>query len=144
MVFAAYFAILALVVGIAIGFAVGWKIMKYRMGLSFREQIESEREDAVRKSRYVLTGKLTEQISPYLPDFPYDPTEVRFIGAPIDFVVFKGLSQREISEVVFLEVKTGTGSLSHTEKSLKESVRSGRVKWEEYHASVPTGEKKGS
>ena len=32
-----------------------------------------------------------EQLATYLPNFPFSPTEAKFIGAPIDFLVFKGM-----------------------------------------------------
>ena len=80
------------------------------------------RKEAVEKSRAVLTGKFSEQISPYFPDFPYEASESRFIGSPVDFIVFKGMNEKEINEVVFVEVKTGNSKLSKQEKNLKEAI----------------------
>jgi len=45
-----------------------------------------------------------------LPEFNYNPTDARFLGSPVDFVVFNGLSGDSPEEVVFLEVKTGKAS----------------------------------
>ena len=73
-----------------------------------------------------------EQLSPFLPGFNYSPNECRFIGKPIDFVVFKGADGKEIKEVVFVEVKSGSSKLSSIEKSLKDTVMEGRVRGEEY------------
>jgi len=61
-------------------------------------------------------------LAPYLPDFPYKPTEVGFIGKPIDFIVFKGMDEREPSEVVFVEVKSGKSGLSPMERKLKKLI----------------------
>ena len=55
-------------------------------------------KEAVAQSRAVLGGRFTEQMAPYLPEFRYDPTEARFIGGPIDFIVFPGLSSGEPPE----------------------------------------------
>ena len=55
---------------------------------------------ALRRSRSVLGGMFAEQLAPYLPNFPFTPTEAKFIGAPIDFLVFKGLDDQRIEEVI--------------------------------------------
>ncbi|MCA9486552.1 hypothetical protein H6501_00255 [Candidatus Woesearchaeota archaeon] len=94
--------------------------------------LEKERKDAVKKSRSVLTGQFSEQIAPYLPDFPVDPSECKFLGAPIDFVCFRGLNEREIEEIVFVEVKSQNARMTGTEKSIREAVENGRVRFEEY------------
>ena len=62
-------------------------------------ELEQGRKQAVSQSRAVLGGKFTEQMAPFLPEFRYDPTEARFIGTPIDFVVFPGLSRGEPEEI---------------------------------------------
>ena len=75
-----------------------------------------------------------EQLSPFLPNFPFDPTEVRFIGSPIDCLVFRGASREECDEVVFLEIKTGKGELKSVQRRVRDAVNQGRVRWEEYQA----------
>ena len=95
-------------------------------------EIKEHRRDAVARSRAILGGQFAEQLSPFLPGFNYSPNECRFIGKPIDFIVFKGADGKNIEEVVFVEVKSGGSKLSSVEKSLKDAVEMGRVKWEEY------------
>ncbi|MDP3987122.1 MAG: Holliday junction resolvase-like protein [Nanoarchaeota archaeon] len=90
------------------------------------------RKDAIMKSRAVLGGHFSEQLAPYLPDFNYLPTECKFLGKPVDFLVFNGMDEKNIREVVFVEVKSGVSRLSPSEKSLKEAIENGRVRWEEY------------
>jgi predicted Holliday junction resolvase-like endonuclease len=77
---------------------------------------------------------LAEQLAPFLPGFPFDPTEIRFIGKPVDFIAFRGVSAGKVEEVVFVEVKSGASALSKVERSLREAVESGRVSWIEYRA----------
>ena len=72
-----------------------------------------------------------------MPNFNFKPTECRFLGKPIDFIVFKGLDDKKIDEVVFVEVKSGKSKLSNVEKSLKEAIKNKKVKWEEYR--IPEG-----
>lgn len=67
-----------------------------------------------------------------MPNFPYLPTEVKFLGKPIDFLVFKGMDDKQIEEVIFVEVKSGKSKLSQHEKRLKDVIDAKKVKWVEY------------
>jgi predicted Holliday junction resolvase-like endonuclease len=93
-----------------------------------------ERGDAVKRSRAVIGGQTAEQLAPYFPDFPFDPGECRFIGKPVDFLVFRGAASGAVEEVVFVEVKSGASSLSKVERSLRDAVQGGKVRWAEYRA----------
>jgi predicted Holliday junction resolvase-like endonuclease len=131
-------AALALALLFALGLWFGLRLgrrsgrLEAEAGMSGR--IETEREDAVRRSRAVLGGQLAEQVAPYLPGFPFDPAEVRFIGKPVDFVAFVGASSGLVDEVAFVEVKSGQASLSKVERSLRDAVLAGKVRWVEYRA----------
>jgi predicted Holliday junction resolvase-like endonuclease len=96
--------------------------------------IELARKDAVSRSRASLGGKFTEQMVPFFPDFRYDPTEVRFIGSPIDMVVFPGLAQGDPQEVVILEIKTGKNAqLNPVQRKIRQLIEDGMVRWDEVH-----------
>lgn len=112
--------------------ALGYLIGKILTEQKWKSLLPEIREDAIKRSRAVLGGQFSEQLAPYLPDFPYSPTEARFLGRPVDFLVFKGMDGKEISEIVFVEVKSGKSSLNKAEKSLRNAVVSGKVAWEEY------------
>lgn len=91
------------------------------------------RKDAVKRSKAVIGGQVAEQIAPFLPDFPANPSDARFIGKPVDFIVFSGLSETEkIDEILFVEVKTGKSALSEREKEVKKAVEKGNVRYVEY------------
>lgn len=111
-----------------VGYLIGLLVTRLRM----LQRLRDERKDAVRRSRAVISGHVTEQLAPYLPDFPWNPSEARFIGKPVDFLIFKGLEERAITEVVFVEVKSGGSHLSPVERSLRDAIRDGRVSWQEY------------
>jgi predicted Holliday junction resolvase-like endonuclease len=98
------------------------------------EHTREIRKDSVNRSRSTLKGRISEQMAPLLPEFPYAPADARFIGNPIDFVVFDGYTDAkdaggsEIS-VVLVEVKKGKGRLSREELLIKKAVEVGRVSW---------------
>jgi len=102
-----------------------------------RWKIECTREirkDSVNRSRSTLKGRISEQMAPLLPEFPYSPADARFIGNPIDFVVFDGYTKvkdekGDTISVVFVEVKKGKGKLTREESLIKRAVEDGRVSW---------------
>ena len=72
---------------------------------------EGIRTDAVKRSHAVTRGKITEHLIPYFPDFPYNPKDARFLGSPVDLIIFDGLSEDQIQRVVFLEIKADRKSV---------------------------------
>lgn len=94
--------------------------------------LEEARRDAAWRSRGVLAGKGAEQLAPLVPVFAerFDPAEARFLGAPVDYVVFDGLGTGELREIVLVEVKTGRSRLNANEREVERAVGEGRVAFE--------------
>jgi predicted Holliday junction resolvase-like endonuclease len=98
-------------------------------GWRTREE-ERIRSDAIRRSESVTRGKITEHLVPFFPLFPYDPRDARFLGSPVDLIIFDGLSEGEIREIVFAEIKTSRNpSLSRRERDVRECVKDRRVSY---------------
>ncbi len=125
-----------------VAFHIGQKIGSYRKHREWELDLPNQRKDAILKSRSVLSGQFSEQLAPYLPDFQYLPTECRFMGKPIDFIVFKGMDEKKIDEVIFVEVKSGNAKLTEHEKNLKETIEKKKVKWVEYRIPEDLTKKK--
>ncbi len=87
------------------------------------------RLDAVLRSQAVTAGKVFEQLVPFLPGFRFNPKDARFLGSPVDFVVFDGLNDGDVRRVVFVEVKTGASDLSLRERRVRDAVRNAQVEW---------------
>ena len=78
-----------------------------------------------------MRGQLAEQVAPLLGEFTYDPADARFLGHPIDYIVFDGLSdEADDLELVFVEIKSGNARLSRREAAIRDAVRDGRVRFE--------------
>ncbi len=120
--------VLVAVLFLAIGYILGKKITEH----VWKDKLPQIREEAIQRSRAVLAGQFSEQLAPYLPDFPFKPTETRFIGKPIDFLVFHGMDEKNIDEVIFVEVKSGKANLSTHERKLKDVIKEKKVRWAEY------------
>lgn len=111
------------------GFLFAFLIVK----ISVHSDRKKDRKDAINRSRAVLSGQMLEQVAPFLPNFPCNPADVRFVGKPIDFVAFPGaVDNKPISEILFIEVKSGNSVLSEREKEIKNAVLKGKVRYVEY------------
>ena len=121
---------------IIIAYVIGKKTGEFRRDKFWEAEMPAHRKDAILKSRAVLGGYFSEQLAPFLPDFKYLPTECRFVGKPIDFLVFKGMDNKNIEEVVFVEVKSGNAKLSQTERKLKQAIENKKVRWKEYRVPL--------
>lgn len=119
-------------IGLVVAYWIGHKTGRFKSDRHWELELPNYRKEAILKSRAVLGGQFSEQLSPFLPGFEHLPTECRFIGKPIDLLVFKGMDDKDINEVVFVEVKSGKSKLTSAEKKLKETIEKKRVKWEEY------------
>ena len=134
--------IIIIVVIAILGIFLAYYLARLRFEMRFRQWQETEKQKweaeiekackaAIAQSRAVLGGKFVEQLAPYLPEFKYDPTEARFIGSPIDLIVFPGLAAGDPQEIVIMEIKTGKSShLTPEERKIRQLIEDGMVRWE--------------
>lgn len=130
---------LAIVIAIAIFLFVKNLQWKMRFDQRVKEFLESQEEgirrDAISRSARTLSGKTLEKLVPFLERFGHDPHDVRWIGDPIDLVVFDGYSEsgrKNVDGVTFVEVKSGNSELHTGQKSVRDAVEKRRVRWEEF------------
>ena len=107
-----------------------------RLKDTHQRELELARKDAVDKLRAAIKGQAAERMAPFSPGFMYLPSDMHFIGYPIDYIVFKGLTglrdngDDEASlEVVLLEIKQGQSRLSPYQKAIKDAVDQKRVRF---------------
>ena len=129
-----------------LGLIIAYLIFRVRVGV-FEERARNDlerwklehtqgiRKDSVNRSRSTLKGRISEQMAPLLPEFPFSPADARFIGNPIDFVVFEGYTKAKDEnatriDIILVEIKKGKKSkLSREETLIKKAVEEGRVSW---------------
>lgn len=123
-------------VGVAVLFAVAAGAFfagRAAARASFRHEARRIRQDALKRSRAVLGGQAGEQVAPFLPGFPCNPADARFVGKPIDFIAFPGAAGgQDIEEILLIEVKTGNAQLSARERQIRCAVEAKRVRYVEY------------
>lgn len=116
------------------------KEMETRVEKRFMELKEKLRQEILEKSRVWIKGRIGEQIVPFLKQFKYNPSDARFIGSPINYIIFNGYTELKDAKkgksitVVFVEVKTGEkASLTYMQKKIKRAIEEKNVKWETIH-----------
>jgi len=136
-------------VALVIGFVLGYFYVKgqitaieerYRADLE-RWKVEAGneiRKDSVNRSRSTLKGKIAEQMAPVMPGFAFNPADARFIGSPVDYIIFDGLTdvaddQKTSIRIVFMDVKKGAGKLTRVQRIIKKAVEDKEVAWQTLH-----------
>ena len=102
---------------------------------AMRKREKEIRRDAIARSRAGQLGKTIEKIIPMFPGFGHHPYDVRPIFDPVDFVVFDGYMQGEVTDVCFVEFKTGHSRLNSIQASIRRAVDRKRVHFEERRLS---------
>ena len=84
----------------------------------------------------------------FLADFPYNPSDCRFLGEPIDYVIFhnlhacrEGLVPIETVEIIFSEVKTGKARMNPRQKILRQVIENGQFSFEELRVKADGDER---
>jgi predicted Holliday junction resolvase-like endonuclease len=125
--------ILALIMGTAAGALLMLiKVRQLEKELfAVRLQHVQEKEAFQAKSRAVNKGLISQEMVPMMKAFPYAFKDARRAVHPLDYIVFDGLSDNELREIIFLEIKTGvSNSMTTNERQIKKAVDEGRVRYQ--------------
>lgn len=105
--------------------------------LEHQQALTQAQKRSVNTSRAVLKGKMAEQLAPILPEFEYLPSDAKFLGDPIDYVVFDGYSafrdgegRAEDIDVVLIDIKSGGARLTKGQLAIAQAIQQGRVRFE--------------
>lgn len=113
------------------GIVIGYYSLKIRFDAQLQERLRESAEqvakETLRRSSATLKGQVGERFAPFVPGFHYEPADARFLGSPVDYVVFDGLADGQVKAVAFVEVKTGALPLTPFQRQVKEAIDGGRV-----------------
>ncbi|RYZ97725.1 MAG: hypothetical protein EOO68_14840, partial [Moraxellaceae bacterium] len=98
-------------------------------------------QQAIKKSlntsRATIKGRVAEQFAPLLPEFHYLPSDAKFLGDPVDYVIFDGYTdwregnlEAEAIEVILMDIKSGQARLSKGQQAIEMAIQQGRVRFE--------------
>lgn len=105
--------------------------------LEHQQALTQAQKRSVNTSRAVLKGKMAEQMAPIMPEFQYLPSDAKFLGDPIDYVVFDGYTdyrdgdgRAEDIEIVLIDIKSGGARLTKGQQAIAQAMAEGRVRFE--------------
>jgi predicted Holliday junction resolvase-like endonuclease len=141
--------LIPVLVALVIGFVLGYFYVKGQI-TAIEERCRADlerwkieagneiRKDSVNRSRSTLKGKIAEQMAPIMPNFAFNPADARFIGSPVDYIIFDGLTdvaddQKTSIRIVFMDVKKGAGKLTRVQRIIKKAVEDKEVAWQTLH-----------
>lgn len=105
--------------------------------LEHQQALSQAQKRSVNTSRAVLKGKMAEQFAPILPEFKYLPSDAKFLGDPVDYVVFDGYTdlrdgQGRVDdiEIVLIDIKSGGARLTKGQQAIAQAIQHGRIRFE--------------
>lgn len=106
-----------------------------QMKLDHVKELKKASEDALTKSRAVMRGQATEHLAPYILK-DTNPKDYRFMGNPVDYILFDGLSDvldgesDSIKSITFVDIKTGKSNLTKSQRRIRDAIASNLIKFE--------------
>jgi predicted Holliday junction resolvase-like endonuclease len=105
--------------------------------LAREEERLSEIEDALRE-KAAMAGlktakKLLKKIDPVFSGAGYDPHDVKVIFDPVTYVVFNGMSERKLRDIVLLAKPPETSTTERLHKSITKAISSGNIEFKTLH-----------
>ena len=97
----------------------------------FEKIAEKLREDSVKRGRKEAEKRFNQVINPAFRSLKLDPFDIKPILNPVDFLVFKGMNQKDsINQIVFLSKVCDNPSLNALRAQVKNSVQEKRYDWQ--------------
>jgi predicted Holliday junction resolvase-like endonuclease len=117
-------------------FKMGYKKGTREKETEWVQKSETLKKESLNQQRRVIKGKVSEQLAPFLPDFPFRASECRFLGSPIDLVIFNGMDQGLVQSIYLVDIKTDGSRLSPIQNSIRAAVQNKQVFWYTYQTQI--------
>ena len=111
-----------------IQFKFNGNLEKRNVDLEKKRKLATEK--AVITTKAVNIGKNLERALPTIRDFKWTVPDSKFLGDPIDLLVFNGLSMGKVDSMSFVEVKSGNAKLNNHQKSIRDAIVDHRVSYQ--------------
>ena len=105
--------------------------------LAHQQDTQQAIKKSLNTSRATIKGRIAEQFAPMLPEFEYLPSDAKFLGDPVDYVVFDGYTdlrdgegRAEDIEIVLIDIKSGGARLTKGQVAIAQAIQAGRVRFE--------------
>ncbi|KJV41186.1 Holliday junction resolvase-like protein [Acinetobacter brisouii] len=143
---------IAMVIGLGIGVILTYALLsnlrngkiqaEYEVQISelkrkHQKELRLVQSRSVNSSRAILKGRMAEQFAPIFPEFEYLPSDAKFLGDPVDYIVFNGYNafrdgdgRADEIEVVLIDIKSGNARLTKGQQAIADAIRKGRIRFE--------------
>ena len=131
--------VIAFIVGQSMGKVktqVVYRDREAKTKIVYRDRIVRVRAEAVKQSKMVIKGKVAERLAPFLPDFPISPADCSFVNFAVDYIGLPGYTEENISEIVFIEIKTGKSNLGTRQRQVRDCISKGRIRFVVYNPNL--------
>lgn len=107
---------------------------------SFEDSLK-DREDDLKKRKKLATktsqattkavniGKSLEKVLTTMKDFKWPAPDSKFLGDPVDLLIFNGLSDNKVKSINFVEVKSGRARLNRHQKAIRDAIEDHNVSY---------------
>lgn len=115
-----------IIIGAISGLIIWYLIAKIKFWL----RLKKERKKSIKRSKSVILGQVNEKVAPLMQDFEYNYKDLMFLGKGVDYIVFDWLSNGNLKQIVFLEIKSGKSRQNKNERQIEKTIKKKKVKYE--------------
>lgn len=104
--------------------------LKSDVAATHKEIIKEKVDKALLSSRSAIEGHIAE-LFPVFQKTSINPADLCALipTSPMDFIVFDGIFQKEVTRITFLDVKKGGATLNPTQKSIRDTIADGKIEF---------------
>ena len=95
--------------------------------------IERELRERAARAGLRITKKLLKKIDPMFSGAGYDPQDVKVIFDPVTYVIFDGMSDNNLEEIVLMANPPEDGATERLQKSIRNSIKKGKIEFKTMH-----------
>lgn len=95
----------------------------------FEEKEQMLRDEAAARGSRKLQSVICKAMEPCLSRLKLNPYDIKLVTHPIDFVVFDGLKDEKLDDVMFLSKKTINAQLNAVRREVRKAVENGAYDW---------------
>ncbi len=88
----------------------------------FAEKERAIRDEAVQRGRSKVLKTVLNSMDDYFTKMKYNPYDIKPILHPVDFVIYEGMDEKKMNDVVFLSKKTKNSYINKLHMSINEIV----------------------
>lgn len=102
----------------------------------FDEKEKELRDAAAERGRKKVSKIINKSMVKELASLNLNPYDIKAIMHPVDYVVFKGMNDDDLKDVLFLSKKTSAPSLEAARRQVKDAVQEKNYDWKTARVST--------